>query len=75
MADSFAAVDARGPQVDAVLNSAPYLEADVTVEGDLRRLLDARQGRLVIFFALPPSVTAEACRVLCDFGLPEAPGW
>jgi glucose-6-phosphate 1-dehydrogenase len=71
VADSFAAVDARGPQVDAVLNGARYLAADVTVERDLRRLLDARQGRLVIFFALPPSVTAEACRVLCGIGLPE----
>jgi glucose-6-phosphate 1-dehydrogenase len=70
-ADSFASVGARGRQVDAVLNSARYLEADVTAEGDLRRLLDARRGRLVIFFALPPSVTAEACRVLCDIGLPE----
>jgi glucose-6-phosphate 1-dehydrogenase len=71
VADSFASVGARGPQVDAVLNSARYLEADVTVEGDLRRLLDARQGRLAIFFALSPSVTAEACRVLCGIGLPE----
>ena len=71
VADSFAAVDAGGPQVDTVLNGARYLEADVTVERDLRRLLDARQGRLVIFFALSPSVTAQACRVLCDIGLPE----
>ena len=59
---------ARGRQVDAVLNGARYLEADVTVEDDLRRLLDARQGRLVIFFALSPSVTVEACRVLCGIG-------
>jgi glucose-6-phosphate 1-dehydrogenase len=71
VADSFAAVGARGRQVDAVVKGARYVEADATVEGDLRRLLDARQGRLVIFFALPPSVTAEACRVLCGIGLPE----
>ena len=38
VADSFAAVGARGRQVDAVVNGARYLEADVTVEADLRRL-------------------------------------
>jgi glucose-6-phosphate 1-dehydrogenase len=71
VADSFASVNARGRQVDAVIDGARYLEADVTLEGDLRRLLDAREGRLVIFFALSPSVTVEACRVLCRIGLPE----
>jgi glucose-6-phosphate 1-dehydrogenase len=71
VADSFTSVDARGRQVDAVVKGARYLEADVTVEGDLRRLLDACQGHLVMFFALPPSVTAEACRVLCGIGLPN----
>jgi glucose-6-phosphate 1-dehydrogenase len=71
VADSFASVGARGQQVDAVVNGARYLEADVTVEGDLRRLLDACQGPLVIFFALPPSVAVRACRVLAGIGLPE----
>jgi hypothetical protein len=41
VADSFAAVGARGRQVDAVVKGTRYLEADVSVEGDLRRLLDA----------------------------------
>ena len=71
VADSFAAVGARGRQVDAVAKGTRYLEADVTVEDDLRRLLDARQGRLVVFFALAPTVTVTACRVLCGIGLPE----
>jgi glucose-6-phosphate 1-dehydrogenase len=71
VADSFAAVGARGRQVDAIVKGTRYLEADVTVEGDLRRLLDARQGRLVVLFALPPPVTVTACRVLCGIGLPE----
>jgi glucose-6-phosphate 1-dehydrogenase len=71
VADSFAAVGARGRQVDAVVKGTRYLEADVSVEGDLRRLLDTRQGRLVFFFALPPTVTVTACRVLCGIGLPE----
>jgi glucose-6-phosphate 1-dehydrogenase len=71
VADAFASVDARGRQVDAVVKGARYLEADVTVEGDLRRLLDAREGRLVIFFALPPAVAVQACRVLAGIGLPD----
>jgi glucose-6-phosphate 1-dehydrogenase len=70
-ADAFASVDARGRQVDAVVKGARYLEADVTVEHDLRRLLDARQGRLVMFFALPPAVAVQACRVLAGIGLPD----
>jgi glucose-6-phosphate 1-dehydrogenase len=71
VADSFASVDAHGRQVDAVVNGTRYLEADVTVEGDLRRLLDACQGRLVMFFASPPSVAVQACRVLAGIGLPN----
>lgn len=71
VAASFASVGARGRQVDAVVEGARYLEADVTVEGDLRRLLDARQGRLVMFFALPSAVTVQACRMLDGIGLPE----
>jgi glucose-6-phosphate 1-dehydrogenase len=71
VADSFTAAHARGRQVDDVVRGARYLKADVTVEGDLRRLLDACQGRLVIFFALPPSVTVKACRALTRIELPE----
>jgi glucose-6-phosphate 1-dehydrogenase len=71
VADSFAAAGARGRQVDAVVKGTRYLQADVTIEGDLRRLLHACQGRLVIFFALPPSVTVKTCRVLCGIGLPD----
>ena len=71
VADSFAAVGARGQQVDAVVNGTRYLEADVTVEGDLRRLLEACQGRLAIFFALPTAVAVQACRVLASIGLPD----
>jgi glucose-6-phosphate 1-dehydrogenase len=71
VADSFAAANARGTQVDAVVRDARYLEADVTVEADLRRLLDACQGRVAIFFALPPAVTLRACQALAGIELPE----
>jgi glucose-6-phosphate 1-dehydrogenase len=71
VADSFASVGARGPQVKAALNGARFIQADVTVETDVRRLLSTCQGRLVMFFALPPSVAMEVCRVLAGIGLPD----
>jgi glucose-6-phosphate 1-dehydrogenase len=71
VADSFASANARGRQAEDVVKGARYLKADVTVEGDLRRLLDARQGCLVIFFALPPPVTVKTCRALTRIELPE----
>jgi glucose-6-phosphate 1-dehydrogenase len=71
VADSFAAANARGARADAVIRGARYLKADVTVEDDLRRLLDACQGRVAIFFALPPAVTVQACQALAGIELPE----
>jgi glucose-6-phosphate 1-dehydrogenase len=71
VADSFAAADVKRTQVDAVVRGARYLKADVTVESDARRLLDACQGDVAIFFALAPAVTVRACGVLAGIGLPE----
>jgi glucose-6-phosphate 1-dehydrogenase len=71
VADAFAAANASGPQVDAVVRGARYLEADVTVPDDLRRLLDACRGRVAVFFALPPAVTVRACQALAGIELPE----
>jgi glucose-6-phosphate 1-dehydrogenase len=48
-----------------------YLEADVTAEDDLQRLLNACEGQLVIYFALPPQVTAKACKALAKVGVPD----
>jgi glucose-6-phosphate 1-dehydrogenase len=69
--ESFAAQGASGPEVEAVARTARYLRADVTDERDLRALLDACRGRVLIYFALPPSVTAEACRRLTAIGVPD----
>ena len=44
-----------GPELDRVAKETRYLKADVTAEADLRKLLDACEGRVVIYFALPPS--------------------
>jgi glucose-6-phosphate 1-dehydrogenase len=71
VAESFAAAGAGGAQVDAVVRGARYVRADVTVTDDLRRLLAACQGRVAIFFALPPAVTVRACQALAGIELPE----
>jgi glucose-6-phosphate 1-dehydrogenase len=73
--ESFATTSApasgsAAPGSNAVADQARYLRADVTQEQDLRRLLDACPGRVVIFFALPPAVTAKACAVLRGVDLP-----
>jgi glucose-6-phosphate 1-dehydrogenase len=71
VANSFAVAHARGPIVHAVASQAHYMQADVTDDGDLRKLLDACDGQVLIYFALPPSVTERACRVLAGIGVPE----
>lgn len=68
VSESFA--DADGERVAATVRQTTYLQADVTREDDLRRLLDACRGEVVIFFALPPAVTAKACRALAGVDLP-----
>jgi glucose-6-phosphate 1-dehydrogenase len=51
--------------------NARYVRADVTTESDLRGLLKACRGRVILFFALPPAVTMKACEVLTGLELPE----
>jgi Fibronectin type III-like domain/Glucose-6-phosphate dehydrogenase, NAD binding domain len=71
VADSFAAVGATGPHVDAVCDTSRYLRADASAEDDLRRLLDGLRPPLIVYFALPPRITVAACRTLAGIGLPE----
>ncbi len=70
VADAFATSGADGPREAEVVRTSRYIAADVTREEDLRRLLAACHGRLVIFFALPPMVTARAAAALARIGLP-----
>ncbi|MFI7577761.1 glucose-6-phosphate dehydrogenase [Micromonospora sp. NPDC049497] len=70
VADSFAKVGADGPRETEVVRAARYVPADVTLEEDLRRLLAACHGQVVIFFALPPAITARAAAALARIGLP-----
>lgn len=47
VADSFATASADGPQVDAVAKNARYSRADVTSEGDLRKLALPEYGEVL----------------------------
>lgn len=70
VAGAFAASGAGGPRVDAVTSGARYVQADVTDEADLRRLLEACHDPLIIYFALPPAVAERACQALTAIDLP-----
>jgi glucose-6-phosphate 1-dehydrogenase len=67
---SFAAAG-TSDAVKRVAHETRYLRADVTHEEDLRRLLAACRGQVVIYFALPPAVTAKACQALAAVGVPD----
>jgi len=71
VAESFDQTDASGQSVDTVLDATTYLQADVTTQDDWRALLEACQGQIVIYFALPPAITVTACQVLETLGLPD----
>lgn len=71
VSESFGSVDASGNQLDTVLDTTRYLQADVTDQDDLQTLIDAAQGRLIIYFALPPAITEQACQALERAGVPD----
>ncbi|MDP9134099.1 MAG: glucose-6-phosphate dehydrogenase, partial [Actinomycetota bacterium] len=72
VAESFAAAGATGDRLDAVAKSTRHIKADVTAESEWRRVLDACDGSVVIYFALPPAVTERACQALT--GIEPPPG-
>ncbi|GAA1944582.1 glucose-6-phosphate dehydrogenase [Microbacterium deminutum] len=56
---------------DRYLESARYITADVTDAGRLRDLIAACDHTPIIYFALPPTVTAKVCTALRQVDLPE----
>ncbi|WP_298861474.1 glucose-6-phosphate dehydrogenase [uncultured Microbacterium sp.] len=66
---SFGSSDAAD-QVSRV-DGTTYTKADVTDKAALSALVKGVQGRLVIYFALPPAVAVAACEVLREVDLPE----
>jgi glucose-6-phosphate 1-dehydrogenase len=55
----------------ARVKGTTYSKADVTDKAALAALVEDVEGRLVIYFALPPAVAVAACEVLRDVELPE----
>jgi len=54
-----------------VAKGSRYLKADVTSADDLRRVLAEAEGRVALYFALPPAVTILACKTLATLDLPQ----
>ncbi|WP_233495623.1 glucose-6-phosphate dehydrogenase [Geodermatophilus sp. TF02-6] len=70
--ESFRSAGATGEEVDAVAQNARYRQVDATSPSDLRELLEASKGGLVVYFALPPAITVQACEALTEIGgVPE----
>jgi glucose-6-phosphate 1-dehydrogenase len=68
---SFASAGAEGQATAAVVERTRYRRADATSPADLRGLIDQAEGRMAIYFALPPAVTEQTCSALCEIGVPE----
>jgi glucose-6-phosphate 1-dehydrogenase len=59
------------PAIEAIIGATRFVQADVTAPDDLDRLLRACSAkRLILYFALPPAVTEQACRALTGRTLP-----
>jgi glucose-6-phosphate 1-dehydrogenase len=56
---------------DATLARLDYRIADATSRDDIRDLVDAGEGPLVAYLALPPSLFGDAIEALAEAGLPE----
>ena len=68
---AFDAAGAAGAMVDAIVDKTRFLQADVTTPDDLNQLLKSCFGRLILYFALPPEVTEQACQALSSVAVPS----
>ena len=69
--DAFADADLDADVAAPVVEAARYLRTDVLQEDAVRALLAELEGPLVLYFALPPSVTVQACALLERIGVPR----
>ncbi|MGC1207286.1 MAG: glucose-6-phosphate dehydrogenase, partial [Ornithinimicrobium sp.] len=58
-------------RVADLLTTADYVKADLLEPDQLRSLIGAQEGPLVLYFALPPQVSVKLCALLEDVTLPE----
>ena len=69
VSEAFAALPAQGPSVDALLADTAYVQADVTTEAGMREVLEACEGTIAFYFALPPAIAVKACEALQLIGV------
>jgi glucose-6-phosphate 1-dehydrogenase len=56
---------------DAVAKKSFYVQGDATAADDLRRVLAQADGRIALYFALPPAVTILVVKALATLDLPK----
>jgi glucose-6-phosphate 1-dehydrogenase len=56
---------------DTVAKGSTYVTADATSAADLERVFAAAEGRIALYFALPPAVTILVCKALSKIDLPK----
>ncbi|HBX80589.1 MAG TPA: glucose-6-phosphate dehydrogenase, partial [Propionibacteriaceae bacterium] len=61
----------RPSRIEAVLAKTRYINVDVTNKDNWLALLPNLPENSVLYFALPPAVTAKACQVLATLDLPK----
>ncbi|MGV8857523.1 glucose-6-phosphate dehydrogenase [Rhodoglobus sp.] len=69
VAQSFAAQESAASA--EVVRGARYVRADVTDAAQLRHVFAEAQGRVALYFALPPAITHTVCTALANEELPE----
>ena len=69
--ESFEEAEAPAEAVDRVVADARYQVTDALDVDQLRDLVGTVEDGLVIYFALPPQVTVQVCRLLEQISLPE----
>lgn len=67
--------EAFGPEAGEralkIAKSTTYRRTDITDADDLKALVAAATGRVVLYFAVPPAVAQAACEALSPGDLPE----
>lgn len=64
--------DADADDAFASISSTPYLAVDATTAAGIRTVVrSVPEGRLVLYFAVPPAAAAAACAALSPSDLPE----
>ncbi len=66
---AFSAEPAEGRSVEALLADTAYVQADVTTDTGMRSVLEACEGTIAIYFALPPAIAVKACEALQRIGV------